>query len=335
VTATPALTWRTTHHLEQENIMEQPFALTNNSDVVAAIPPLLGCVPTDSFIVVLLSAHNTVRCLLRGDIHTDPESAGNLPTICDPTFRNVDTVILVAIGDHTLDHQARTTLDALRDGMRRAGIGIRARIQARDTTHAGQWIDIDTGETGPVYPYTDSILSAAIVHSGRNIAQSREHIVAEFTSTTTNPTPVIAEDPDAIAISTLEEIAATIATNTAAGPTLATRAGILITHNIRLRDAALALGLEHPGPAATLWTTIANQLTGHARLQALTIAAANYYMASDGLRAGIALDVADEDATAAALAYPTLAALLRDALHAGMPPHDIRTVMLRSLSDSD
>jgi hypothetical protein len=317
--------------------MNNPLKLTNNSDIVAAIPALLGFVPTASFVVILLEDDNGehfVRCVLRGDLNVRPDAVAKLPATCGPAFHGADAVILVAICGDWLDDQARATLDALRIGIEAVNITVRARLLIRDTTQHGHWLDIDSGQTGPVYPYTDAIMSAEAVHRGRNIAKTRDQIIAEFAGTT-NPVPVIAEHPDDIVMSTLEEIATVTASNTVASPSLATRAGILITQNVGLRDAALLLGAEHPEPAAALWTTIANQLSGEARIQALTIAAAQYYISSDAVRAGIALEIADEDATAAEVAYPTLAVLLSTALQAGLSPREIRGGLLRILGQDD
>jgi hypothetical protein len=313
--------------------MNNPLKLTNNSDLAAAIPALLGFLPTASFIVILLDNiddEHTVRCLLRGDLDLDPEAVSALPASSGPAFNGVDAVILVATCPDSLDDQARSTLDALRTGIEGANIAVRARLLTRDLSQYGHWVDIDTGHTGPVYPYTDALLSAEVVHRGRRIAKTREQIVAEFTCTT-NPKPLITDDPGDILITTVQEIAAATAANTPPTASLATRAGILITDNLHLRDTLLLLGAKQPGPAAALWTTIANQLNGAARIQALTIAAADYYMSSDAIRAGIALEIAQQDAAAADLAYPSLAVLLSTALQAGLSPAHIRAAMHRLL----
>jgi hypothetical protein len=312
---------------------DNPLKLTNNSDIAAAIPALLGFLPTASFIVILLDdidGEHIVRCLLRGDLDADTEAIAALPANSGPAFHGVDAVILVATCPETLDHKARTTLDALRTGIEGVNVAVRARLITRDLSQHGHWVDIDTGHTGPVYPYTDALLSAEVVHRGHAIAKTREQIVAEFTCTT-NPVPVIADDPGDILMTTLEEIAAAAAANTPPTASLATRAGILITDNVHLRDTMLLLGAEQPRPAAALWTTIANQLNGAPRIQALTIAAANYYMSSDAVRTGIALEIAEEDAAAADVPYPSLAVLLSTALQAGLSPADIRAAMQRLL----
>jgi hypothetical protein len=317
--------------------MTDRLKLTNNADILASLPAFLGYTPTSSVVAILLTSDNSewiVRCVLRGDLGADTDAVTEFPTKARHAFRDVDTAILIGICSEMLDHQARAALDALRDGLSRINVDVLARLMARDTAKPGQWVDIDTGATGPVYPYTDALATAHAVGRGRIIARSREQLVAEFDSTT-NPVPVIAADPEDIVMDTLEEIAAAIANNTPASPSLATRAGILITHTVRLRDAMLLLGAQHPAPAASLWTAIANQLSGDARVQALTIAAANYYMSSDAVRAGIALEIADNEAAAAEIVYPNLAVLLATALQAGMPPSDIRGVMHGILGYTD
>ena len=129
---------------------------------------------------------------------------------------------------------------------------------------------------------------------------------------------------------TLEEISAAITTALPdKNNSLATRAGILITENVNLRDSMLLLGLENTAAAARLWTRLANQLTGQARIEMLTLAAANYYMSRDAVRAAVALELAAVDANADALTFPSLAALLDTALQSAVAPDVIRGIFER------
>lgn len=76
-----------------------------------------------------------------------------------------------------------------------------------------------------------------------------------------------------------------------------------------------------------MWTQLANQLTGSARLDTLTVAACCYYVAGDSVRTGIALDVAAGEADALHLTYPGLAQMLLTALQTGVPPAEIRQTL--------
>lgn len=63
---------------------------------------------------------------------------------------------------------------------------------------------------------------------------------------------------------------------------------------------------------------------GYQFVDALTLSGACHYAAADTVRAGIALDVAAQDALAAHIDYPRLAQLLLTALSAGISPTEIR-----------
>lgn len=309
--------------------------ITNNTDVLAAIPALLGFAPEASFVLILLARGNNetvVHCALRGDINITASSAATLPTTAASAFRDAHAAILVAIcGDWLADH-ARTILDTLRDALHDAHIDIYARLTTHDVTQPGQWTDIDTGATGPVHPYTDSVFAAEKVFNGETIAADRDQIVREFTATT-NPAPITRQEPSEFVIDTFEEVAAIITGTATPSPTLATRVGILITQSLDMRDTMLLLGADQPGPSARLWTSLANQLTGAPRVQALTVAATFHYINSDAVRAGIALDVADTDALAAGIEYPHLARLLLHALQAGLSPARLREALHSLLTD--
>lgn len=301
--------------------------LHDNASIISAVPALLGFTPRDSIILMLLKegdTNDTLSHLLRFDI--DTAAAANVTTAAAPVFHGATAAVLIAVcGDWNTDRAAET-LDVLRDQLANIDLPAVRRLITPDIDQPGAWTDIDTGEHGPLAPYRDSIFAANRVYHGADVTADRADIVAEFTTPITNPVPVIPKHPVSYLADTFDTIAAIISgtAHPATHPDLATRAGILLTHSLDMRDAMLLLCIDHPEQAADLWARIANQLTGPARIEALTISGACHYAAADTVRAGIALDVAAQDALTAHIDYPRLAQLLLTALSAGISPTEIR-----------
>jgi len=295
---------------------------------LSAIPAVLGFRPQASIVVILIRTDNgdeSVHSMLRFDI--DLDAARKLTTVTAPAFRNVSSAILVAIcGDWIAGHAA-AVLDVLRDSLAELNIPTPIRLTTPTLDQPAQWTNIDRNTSGPVTPFDRTAFAAETVFHGKRIAANRADIVAEF-SATTNPAPILHAQPADIVADTFETVAAIISGGAHAEqyPDLATRIAVLIA-DVRLRDTALLLSIDHAAPAGALWTQLANQLTGTARLDTLTLAAGSYYVAADAVRAGIALDVAADEANAQHLQYPRLAQMLLSALQSGMPPAKIRAAL--------
>ena len=97
--------------------------------------------------------------------------------------------------------------------------------------------------------------------------------------------------------------------------------------DLHFRDGLLRIGLGNEFAAAQMWTTLAAQLRGQARAEILTVAAFNYYLAGDGIRAGMRHDHIADAAAAAHLPMTTLAELLNAALRAAMDPAKLRMII--------
>jgi hypothetical protein len=181
---------------------------------------------------------------------------------------------------------------------------------------------------GPPFPHTDAAITAEGVYQGSPIRNSREALDAEFSLTEPAPYLAAADDFDELIARTIAELHALI-TGTVDAPTedLATRAAIIVIADVHIRDGLLRLGLGNEQAAAHTWTAQAAQLRGQARTEVLTIAAFNYYISGDGVRAGVAIDHIADTAEAAELPLPTLADLLNAALLAGLEPEKIRLII--------
>jgi hypothetical protein len=308
-------------------------ALRTPADIIAAAPGLLGFAPTDSVVTYLLRRHVSqglfVRCAIRFDVTINTTQAANFPTTCNLRAGDNHAAILLGVCEPGRDEHARTILDALRDALHTAAIPVLARLLTRDVTTAGQWVDLDSGQSGPTYPYTDALLTAQRVGQGERVSPHRGDIEAEFATNHPAP-PVEVADHGELLTSTAREIAQALAGTPSISDTLATRAGILITGHPARRDAMLGLAVEHPQAAADLWTHLARQLRGQPRAQALTVAGVCYCLLGDTVRAGIAAEAALEEAERSHTPAPRLAHLLLAALHAGIPPTQINTAIAES-----
>lgn len=303
--------------------------LRTPADIVAAAAGLLGFVPTNSIVAYMLRADTEdnliIRCAIRCDITITTAQAARFPTTCNLHPTDNDATILLAVCDDQHHLHALAVLDALRDAFTDNGIPVQKRILTGDVTAEGQWYDPDTGQHGPTYPYTDSLITTQRVLNGQHVGAARADLEAEFSALP--PAPAVPlTDHRALVHTTAAEIGNALH-GAPIDRTLPTRAGHIITADVAVRDAMIWAAAEHPHDAAPLWTHIARRLRGRPRGEALTIAAIAHCMHGDTIRAGIAVDIALDEADAAHTPAPRLAVLLCAALRAGLPPDQIRTAI--------
>jgi hypothetical protein len=303
-------------------------ALRTPADIVAAAAGLLGFAPTNSIVAYMLRRDSSdgllIRCAIRFDITTTTAQAANFPATCNLRPTDNHAAVLLAVCDQHHNPHALALLHALRDALTDTGIPVLHRIITQDVTAEGQWYDPDTGQRGPTYPYTDSLITAQRVLSGERVSRGRSDIEAEFAPLAPAP-PVALGDHGELVITTAEEISDAL-NGHPINRTLPTRAGHIITTDVTVRDTMIWAALQHTQAAAELWTHIARRLRGQPRAEALTIAAAAYCLLGDTIRAGIALD----EAQTAHAPAPRLALLLLAALRAGLPPEEIQRVIVDS-----
>ena len=166
-----------------------------------------------------------------------------------------------------------------------------------DVTAEGQWYDPDTGECGPTYPYTDSLITAQRILSGDRVSRGRSDIEAEFATHRRPRRP----SPSATTASSSSPPPKRSPTRSTATPSAAPCPPAPASSSpptSRVRDAMISAALDHPQAAAELWTHIARRLRGQPRAEALTIAAVCYCLLGDAIRAGIATDTALDEAQA-------------------------------------
>jgi hypothetical protein len=306
--------------------------LSTEQAVISAIPALMRFVPTNSILAIMFSPsdapRNEIRCAIRFDVTVNREQAQRFPHTCHLTAADNSGAILIAICDPEHDEHALEVLNDTRTALHDHGIQVLQMLTTHSLTTAGRWINPDTGETGPTIPYTDAAITAEVVLQGAPIEKSRDVIEAEFTLTDAAPYVAVDGDFDDLVRQTVAELLALITgTGDAPADDLATRAAIIITEDVHLRDALLRIGLGRERATAQMWTALAARLRGHARAHVLTVAAFNYYLAGEAVRAGIAIDHVEDAVTTAHLPMPNLADLLSAALRAGFEPAKLHTIV--------
>ena len=305
-----------------------PETVRTIGELLAAVPTTLGYAPANRLVVITTHRphghQEEIRMVAAVDLSASLRSIAELPDRCGITIHNTAGAYLVAVSEPSRRGEARTLLNAADIAFRNSDIRVHARIITESLTEVNRWHNIDTGETGTTTDYRDSLFTAEAVYQGARMVASREEMVAEFSESAEAP-----EIPEGVTFN-LGDIADEIARAADGGPAtadLATRAGIAITSCVRLRDSLVYRGTANPRGTAALWTTLAAQLRGRARLEALIIAGMMYYTAGDGPRANVALEIADHLGAAVGVPLPRLGLLLAAALQSAITPADMKRML--------
>ena len=325
------------------DVMSAPTAgriqLSDPSELIAAVPHLLGFHPRNS--VVLLALHGkNLGLTMRADLVDNDQATVLAEQLLPPIARQRPTgVALVVIGgasppDGDLPHRA--LVDALDGLLIGAGLPVVHAAWAAETARGAPWSCYDDPLcAGTVADPTTSPLAAATVAAGAVTFSSREEM-AELV-TPDDPGAVQrravllaaadAEHPLSARLVAQRRVRLKELHRAAAAGELALTDGIvaevasaLCDH--RVRDACLPWCTGSGADAAErLWlalvrATPAPELAEPAALLALTA-----YLRGDGALAGVALDAALH-----ACPQHSLSGLLRAALDGGLPPEVLRSV---------
>lgn len=304
--------------------------LTSNTDIIAVIPALLGFVATNSIVGIVIDNHRGRRTIYVGarydcaaPLHLAADFVAALPLLDDNGSHR--QVLLIAVADTEHQSHAGDHLDAIQRHITARGASVIKRLHTPRIEAGNTWTDIDTGASGTTIDYrTSEVALQMAVDHGRAVRASREDIAAEFAPG--DPAPA-AEDTETTADFVTHTVLGMYAAFNDPGtltPQLAANAGHLVTASVSHRDALLVVSTTDPEAGATVWTHVARQLRGPARIEALALAAACFYAAADTVRTSIALEAAHNTAVAAGLPDTTLVALLDTAVQAAVPPEKIR-----------
>lgn len=304
----------------------QNIRLTSATDVLAAIPALLGFVPTDSVVMVALTEPDGEPATLAFVARTDAVGGAPIDRYSEAITRaNVAAVIWIVVG---VDHVAAAGLDHIEEAQRELdSLGIRSvRILVAQSLEAGAgWFDMSGQENGLTEDPALSDTSLARTINGHKMSSSRAEIEARYIEDQAADMDAAhaaaREEGDEFAQTTIAEFAAVVRNFEAPNLDLAARVGLCAAMDASHRDALTGVVTISAAAAVDAFTATAAHLRGNYRAQILTLAGLAAYVSGDGTVAGIAFDAAhnievDPSKT-------TLLQLLEKSLTAGIRPEAI------------
>lgn len=314
--------------------------LSSPSELIAAVPHLLGFHPHNSLVVLALH-DKRLGLTMRADL-VDTEHA---PLLADqllvPMARQQPTgVALVVIGDCPTpdgDLPHRALVDAVDDVLTGGGLRVVHASWTAQTVHGAPWRCYDDSLcAGTVADPATSPLAAATVAAGAVTFSSREEmaelLAGEDAAALQRRAMLLnAADADhpmssrlvAQRLARLRQLHQAAAGDLALTDSLiAEVASALCDH--RVRDACLPWCTGSGAVAAErLWLALVRATPAPERAEPAALLALTAYLRGDGALAGIALDAALQ-----ACPDHSLSGLLRAALDGGLPPEVLRSVAI-------
>lgn len=313
--------------------------LSDPSELIAAVPHLLGFHPRDS--VVLMALHGkSLGLTLRADLVPADQARRLAEQLLPPVVRQRPTgVALVVVGGDVApdgDPPHRVLVDALDDVLTGAGLPVVHAAWTTETTGGAPWRCYDDPRcTGTVADPATSPLAAATVAAGAVTFRSREAmaelLAAEDPVTLQRRSALLdaadAEHPMSTELvgQRLEQLRKLHRTASAGDLVLSDRivaevASALCDH--RVRDACLpwCTGTGAAG-AERLWLALVRATPAPERAEPAALLGLTAYLRGDGGLASVALEAALH-----ACPHHSLSGLLRAALDGGLPPELLRGV---------
>lgn len=320
----------------------QRIRLANPSDVIAAVPTLIGFCPVESLVVVGTGGGPKIRITLRMDL---PALVGD-QTLADSlhgplTVNGVHGVVLLVVADSPpgvdapLPYQA--TVDVFQTVLTGCGIVVGHRLWVPAIAAGTPWRCYDEPScTGVVPDPAGTVLAATAAAHGVITRRRREDLAAELRPAV--PDHVLARRAERLAHlaapedrPALDLVDATVRAAAAGQLPDGDDDVVALAHALtdhRVRDAVLAY--RDPGIVAAaelLWTALVRHTPAPARAEPAVCLAVAAYLRGEGTLAAIAVDTA-------LAADPThqLATLLQQALRLALPPARLRELIHTELA---
>lgn len=317
-------------------LADHPTArLRTTAEVLAAVPVLLGFVPSESLVVVSVAADGRVQSAARF----------NLAGLADPAHIRTgaafiarwapDWVTLVVVGAGTVDPDralpAEHVVTALTGELAGYHIPVRHPHWIPALAAGAEWACYEDPDcTGQLPDPATTELGAAATAAGMVTHGSWDGLAAE-----------LAADTEDVLARRAAQLAAQVHVTDGIGllrravadadrgvlpdrdEQIVALAAALLDHPVR--DYALRLSAgKQPAAAERLWTVLTRAAPAPHRTVPATLAALVAYLRGDGVRAGVAIRIARQ----ADPGYQ-MALLVQTVLNGGMDPDVVRTVLTR------
>lgn len=327
-------------------------SLRDPSEVVAALPYLIGFHPHDSLVAVGIEpgAPPTVGLVLRGDLPPPGAEHGLVAQIRAPLrTAQAPAVMLVVVGGGQ-PHPPPAVVGLLRDALYDADIRVAEVLWAESTMPGARWVCLEcSGHDGVLPDVTISPVAAAAAAAGVVIHADRDELRR-----------LVAPDDDAALARRAELLDAAVCAaeldRSLAGSSAALRdlrlvraaaraaaRGELPTGDLEVvrlavalsdrpvRDSALELCLGDTADAAErLWLALTRATPPPEVAEPAALAALSAYLRGDGTLAGMALD-------RALAAWPghSLAMLVDQVVRYGVSPGQVRQFIVDACADAE
>lgn len=341
--------------------LHNTIALTNPSDVLAAVPHLVGFRPTDSLVLIAVrDADRTPRLglTLRADLPSWDQRYQLADYLLNGPIgrQGVEAVLMVVVGGvgHSRDAPPigeaeppqRELVGVFREVFGGAGISVLHATWAPEIRTGVPWRCYDDDQChGLISDPTASPLAAALIAAGVVTFESKsewEQLVApeasEILARRAARLDAMYEDREEQRGSTdgvrsdLEIVLAAIRRVDSGSPLTEDdllRVLIAVSDN-RVRDVALGLALgEWAGAAERLWTDLVRKAPEPELAEVAALLAYSAFLRGEGALAGVALDRIE-----ATRPDHRLGALLRQALDTGVSPAELAVIARDAAEDA-
>jgi len=322
--------------------------LRDPSQLVAALPYLLGFHPCDSLVVVTIQPGSppTVGLVLRADLPPPGHEHELAEQFCAPLrARGTDAAMLVVIGGQECVPAAAAVLRA---ALAEQGVVVAHAVWAASTASGARWACLDEPDCAGELPDPDaSPLAAAAAASGLVTFTGREELQrlvapdddaalqrrAHLLDAAVQDAAADSGDPAAVARDVRLVRAAVAAAADGRLPTddhEVVRLAVALSEPL-VRDCCLGLCLGGTARAAEqLWLALTRATPAPEVAEPATLAALSAYLRGDGALAGMALDRAIQ-------AWPghNLSTLLDHVLRTAVPPGRLAQFVADATADAE
>lgn len=333
------------HSIGDERPAITSVRLTHVSDLLGALPALLGFYPEESIVVMCMGGPRRTEFtgFIRADFPTSvdgspseqplQEAVSSFREFC--TRNGVDAVLLALIS--AADQvQLAEAADYVAQALEASEISVGAIYLAPAIGAGERWVaHYPAYDEGVITDPRESEVAAELVAAGRLIRRSRADIFADLAVADAEQTrrigrmlrflaPETRREPSALDAHRLERVISQV-TAIDEGKVLneveyAELGQALL--RIPVRDCLFTLALTDVASSAEhLWTDLTRRLPAPARTEAAALLGFSAYVHGEGVLAGAALDIALGDDPEHAMA-----SMLDQALRSGLPPHHVAEI---------